>query len=358
MPLSFSLPIHGTREQIVRVGSRSFRLSFWPLQLGGWLLYGCVASILVLTRFLEPSTALWFALLRPATGLFFSTLIRPICRKLAGHECHPIAFIAGAGLASLVLATVDYGVSEWILLRAGLISSPIENSTMAIGVFLLRWISMGAWIALYFGLKQGQFSAIVDQANRESELFLLQAQVHPHFLFNALNSIMAEANEPEKVRFLTLSLAQYLRFSLRQKRFLYPFGEEVHALKGYVGIQQIRFMDKLECRFEIGPGALEHMVPSSVAQPLLENALKYGYQTSPTPLRILFSASVSKENLLVVCIQNSGHWVPPEPSSSGTGLANLRRRLELIYGSRAKFSIDSIEGAMVASITLPFKASA
>lgn len=218
---------------------------------------------------------------------------------------------------------------------------------------MLRWISLGIWIVLYFGIKQGQHSAVVDQANRESELALLQAQIQPHFLFNALNSIIAEAKDADKVRFLTHSLAEYLRFSLRQKRFLYPFGEEVYALQGYIGIQRIRFRDKLDCSFDVDPQALEHMVPSSVLQPLLENALKYGQRTSSFPLRILISASMSEEHNLLIRVENSGQWVEPDPASAGTGLSNLRRRLELIYDGNATLSLDSKEGTVVAVMSLP-----
>lgn len=353
MPLSSTLPIHGPRHQVVRIGSRSLVLSFWTLQLGGWLFYGSVPCVLWLARLVDTGPALGFALLRPATGLLFSTLIRPLCRKLSRRACHPFVFLAGAALASLGLATADYGLSTWILWKAGWIAGPSVESHLAAGVFMLRWISLGIWIVLYFGIKQGQHSAVVDQANRESELALLQAQIQPHFLFNALNSIIAEAKDADKVRFLTHSLAEYLRFSLRQKRFLYPFGEEVYALQSYIGIQRIRFRDKLDCRFDVDPQALEHMVPSSVLQPLLENALKYGQRTSSFPLRILISASMSEAHNLLIRVENSGQWVEPNPASAGTGVTNLRRRLELIYDGDATLSLDYNEGNVVASMSLP-----
>jgi len=352
MPLSSTLPIHGPRHQVLHIGSKTLRLSFWPLQLGGWILYGSIPLVLWLAGLVKTGPSLGYAFLRPATGLLLSTMIRPSCRKLSAKPCHPFAFIIGAGLASFGLAVVDYAASSWVLNTAGWIPATYADSNMMVGVFLLRWISLGIWIVLYFGIKQGQTIAIVDQANREAELSLLQAQVQPHFLFNALNSIIAEAKDAEKVRFLTHSLAEYLRFSLRQKRFLYPLGEEIQALKNYIGIQRVRFGGRLECLFEVEPDAMEYLVPSSVLQPLLENALKYGQRTSPSPLRILLAASVAGDNRLVIRVENSGQWVPPEPSSSQTGLVNLRRRLELTYGDRAGLSLDSKEGKVVACISI------
>lgn len=352
MPLSSTLPIHGVRHQVIHIGSKTLRLSFWSLQLGGWLFYGSIPLFLWFAGLVKAGPALGFAMLRPATGLLLSSMIRPMCRRIASKPSHPFAFVAGVGAASFALASLDYAASYWLMNASGWAPAADMESNLKIGVFMLRWISMGIWIVLYFGIKQGQTIALADQANREAELSLLQAQVQPHFLFNALNSIIAEAKDADKVRFLTHSLAEYLRFSLRQKRFLYPLGEEVHALKSYVGIQRVRFGDKLECRFEFQPDALEHLVPSSVVQPLLENALKYGQRTSPPPLRILLAASVTDDNRLLIKVENSGSWVNPEPSSTQTGLSNLRRRLELIYGARACLSLDSKEGTVVACLSL------
>ncbi len=358
MPLSSTLPIHGPRHQVIHIGSKTLRLSFWTLQLGGWLFYGSIPLILWLAGLVKAGPALGFAVLRPVTGLVLSAMIRPLCRRISSKPCHPFAFVTGVGSASFALAALDYAASYGVLSVAGWIPGAEIDSNLKVGVFLLRWISLGIWIVLYFGIKQGQTIALADQANREAELSLLQAQVQPHFLFNALNSIIAEAKDTDKVRFLTHSLAEYLRFSLRQKRFLYPFGEEVQALKSYVAIQRVRFGDKLECRFEVQPDAMEHLVPSSLVQPLLENALKYGQRTSPPPLRILLAASVTPDHRLVVRVENTGQWVNPEPSSTQTGLSNLRRRLELIYGGRASLSLDSKEGTVVACISLSSPKSA
>ncbi len=353
MPLSASLPIQGPRRESVRIGSLSLDLSFWKLQIGGWLLYAMIPLLLWMTQLVGGGPVLAFAMSRPLTGFLLSTAIRPWCRRLSKRPCPPVVFVTGSALASLGLAMVDYALSAWGLWMAGVIPEFFVASELVVGVFLIRWISMGVWIVLYFGIKQGQWSAVVDQANRESELSLLQAQVHPHFLFNALNSIIAEAKDPEKVRYLTHSLADYLRFSLKQRRLLNSFWEEIHALQSYISIQRIRFGEKLDCRFEVDSEALEHLVPTSIVQPLLENALKYGMRTSPSPLRILVEASVSEGQRLTVSIKNSGQWVPPDATSPGTGLPNLKRRLELIYGGQAEMSVDSKEGAVVVRLSLP-----
>jgi len=268
-----------------------------------------------------------------------------------------VIFVTGAALASLALAAMEYAVSAWILWKAGVIGGFVPPLELAVGVFSIRWVSMGVWIVLYFGIKQGQWSAVVDQANRESELSLLQSQVQSHFLFNALNSIIAEAKDPEKVRFLTHSLAEYLRFSLKQRRLLNSFWEEIHALKNYISIQRIRFGEKLDCRFEVETEALEYLVPASIVQPLLENALKYGLRTSAVPLRILVAASVS-ESGLTVRVENSGQWVPPDAAAGGTGLSNLRRRLELIYGGKAEVALDLKAAEVAVRVSLPARRDA
>ena len=183
---------------------------------------------------------------------------------------------------------------------------------------------------------------------------LLRSQIEPHFLFNALNSILAEARDPEKVRLLTHSLAEYLRFSLQHQGALPPLCAELGALEHYLRVQKIRFEDGLEYVFEVSPEASAFQVPPGLIQPLLENALKFGQRTSPIPLRLWITAAVDDAGRLLMSVENTGTWVDPDAARSlSTGIQNLRRRLALIYGAEANFSLGSNGERVFAKVSVP-----
>jgi sensor histidine kinase YesM len=160
---------------------------------------------------------------------------------------------------------------------------------------LTRLIVTWLWCGLYFGLEANDNqsraelaaaenvarTALAEAATREIELRHLEAQMNPHFLFNALNCIVDARRDPDAVERVTQDLADYLRFSLRESRPLEPLSRELDALENYLGVQQSRFGDALVCTIDCEPEARSVPVPPMMIQPLLENAFRYGAQTSP-----------------------------------------------------------------------------
>src|SRR5690606_4462911 len=174
--------------------------------------------------------------------------------------------------------------------------------------------------------------AEAEAAAQTSELKALRAQINPHFLFNALGSILAESNNPANVRELTLALSEFLRFSLQQRGEFEPLKTELNALTNYLQVEKSRFGDKLEYRITASDEARATPVPRTLIQPLLENAIKYGQRSEVRPLRLTIDARV-EDGFLLLRVMNTGRWVAPETNpSTKTGLANLRRRLQLLYG--------------------------
>ena len=164
-------------------------------------------------------------------------------------------------------------------------------------------------------------------------------QLNPHFLFNALNAVMGSLETKHQAREIVQNLADFLRFSLAEARPLEPLGRELDALESYLGLQQVRFQDGLQCRIEASPAATRVMVPPMLIQPLLENAFKYGPLSSPLPLRVTVEANLV-DGWLEVQVRNSGQWLEPAVGAAqGTGLDNLRRRLALLTGPQAALSM-------------------
>ena len=164
--------------------------------------------------------------------------------------------------------------------------------------------------------------------------------MNPHFLFNALNAVVASKHDPEAVESVTRDLAEYLRFTLGEARTFEPLARELQALEKYLAVQQARFGENLICRIACDRAAHAVLVPPMLIQPLLENALHYGGQTSRMPLKVVVTAKVI-DGLLEVVVANTGRWVPPDATRSpSTGIHSLQRRLELLIGDEA--TVDTI----------------
>ncbi len=252
------------------------------------------------------------------------------------------------------------------------------GSVMSMGVSLVESLSPAAplltrlivtwlWCGLYFGLEanDNQSRAEVETAEnisrtaraeaaaRENELRHLEAQMNPHFLFNALNSIVAARHDPDAVARVTQDLADYLRFSLRESQPLEPLSRELDALEHYLGVQQSRFGTGLICHIDSEPDARSVPVPPMMLQPLLENAFHYGGQTSTRPLRVDVAAALA-DGWLTVSVVNTGAWVSPDSSRSpGSGIQTLRKRLGLLVGDEATVDVIGGDGNVKVLIRIP-----
>jgi LytS/YehU family sensor histidine kinase len=222
-------------------------------------------------------------------------------------------------------------------------------------------LTLLVWLLLYFGIKSFMRHSAIEREFQRSEIRLLRSQVNPHFLFNALTTIMAVRKDEEQVALVTQSLADYLRFSLSQQeedQLSHPLGQELEALENYLEVEKVRFQKNFESRIEVTHEARAVGVPSALVQPLLENAIKYGQQTSPLPLRVAITARVA-EGKLHLTVENTGRWVEPGLTRSpGIGIANLRKRLHLLYGNHARVSFDLAGSAVKARVSLPIQSPA
>ena len=223
--------------------------------------------------------------------------------------------------------------------------------------FYLDLFFFALWVGFYFSASLFFDSLELSRRHQKSELSLLRYQMQPHFLFNALTAVMAVSNDKRKVEELTQSLADYLRFTLSKSNDdASPLGDELDALESYLQVEKIRFAEKLNYRIEADEetravSALPHLV-----QPLVENAIKYGQETSPMPLSIIIQARRAWDYLQLL-VENTGSWVETSASSRnqgmGIGIGNLRRRLQLLYGDRTSLTYEHSPEWVRAIVTLP-----
>ena len=197
-------------------------------------------------------------------------------------------------------------------------------------------------------------SLLLSLAYRDSEISRLKAQLSPHFLFNALGAVAAEAERPRMVEQLVGSLSNVLRYNLSHTTGNAALGKEVVALRSYLQMEQVRLGDALRVEFDLTPLAHAILVPQPLLLPLVENAIKYGRETSGEILTLKIGAKV-QERHLTLWVENSGRWVEPAPAEAGRqlGLANLKRRLNLQIGPAEYLKVDALPGAVRVSIMIP-----
>jgi len=185
-----------------------------------------------------------------------------------------------------------------------------------------------------------------------AELKLLRAQVHPHFLFNALNSIQAliyiDVTKADK---MLSDLSEILRASLTTRdRLTVPLSEELNLISKYLSMEKIRFPHRLNYFIQASQRARDQEVVTFLLQPFVENAIKYGLQRNPDSLVIEVQADVI-DNTLILKVQNNGAWIESR-SDTGTGIKNVKDRLKFVYPDRHEFEIIKTGEEVIVSIKI------
>jgi two-component system LytT family sensor kinase len=179
----------------------------------------------------------------------------------------------------------------------------------------------------------------------DAELRALRAQINPHFLFNSLNTIAALVHQdPTLAESMTLRLARIFRYVLTQtEKSFSPLHEEIDFLRAYLDIEQMRFGDRLQVRFDVAEAVADQPIPSLILQPLVENAIKHGFSPKLGPCQLVVRCAAQQEEL-ALSVEDDGVGAPDvsrQAPTAGIGLRNVRERLAAVYGARARLSFES-----------------
>jgi hypothetical protein len=286
-------------------------------------------------------------------------LPRSVPTKLA---CH---LLAGTVL-SLFNATVVYGMR----MALGFIAPPpplwraiAGFASWQLSADLLAYGLIASGYHLSRSYAEGRDREILAGRLRaelaSARLAALRGQLHPHFLFNTLNSIstLVQADPLEARRAVTL-LSDLLRLSLSAPdRDWLSLRDELRFAELYLAIERIRYGERLTVEFAVEDPTLDGTaVPSFVLVPLVENAVKYGVARNRGAARVRVEAS-RHDGLLVLAVTNTGSWVT-ERSSTGTGLVRLRRRLAELYDEEAELTTESTGTSVCVSVSIPVHSGA
>jgi len=192
-----------------------------------------------------------------------------------------------------------------------------------------------------------------------SQLKLLRYQMNPHFLFNALGSIRSMILiSQEQAWDMVSALSEFLRYSLLNfNKAEALLDDEITAVTNYLNIEKVRYRDSLQVTVGIDEGARKLVVPAFICQPLVENAIKYGMQTSPLPLQVNLAIRYVNDTLSID-VSNSGRLKPisGQPGASrdghGNSVDNIRQRLQIMFRESQRFELIEEEGWVHARIRI------
>jgi sensor histidine kinase YesM len=202
-------------------------------------------------------------------------------------------------------------------------------------------------------------SAQLETRLVETELKALRQQLHPHFLFNTMNTIAVLVREKKNDEAVTLvaRLSTLLRMALDNTGVQeVTLRQEMDFLERYLEIQQARFSDRLKVGIAITPDAMAARIPNLLLQPLVENAILHGIAPRPGPGHVDVLGRVEGGNLLLEVRDDGLGFDGTHRAKEGIGLANTRERLTKIYGARGQLLLRSEPGRGVSvQIVMPYR---
>jgi LytS/YehU family sensor histidine kinase len=227
-------------------------------------------------------------------------------------------------------------------------------------------------------------SVVIEQVERfranelrrlvsQAELRALQAQINPHFLFNAFNTLYGIIDRRSaNARRMVLNLADIFRYFLQGERGYIPLGEELRIIEAYLEIEALRLGDRLKTELDVPETAKNALIPTLSVQPLVENAVKHGIANKPGGGYVRLRVEDTESGLLIA-VEDTGSGFPSHvidrgqrrsnglsvPAADGNaglgvGLENVRRRLTLCYGPETKLHVQTGETGSSVWFVVPY----
>ncbi len=340
--------------------ARLVLLGFWVVPalvatLGLWLVPSRLNPSLTLWQSLASQLLMWlgwggWSFLIAAVGSRFPFRRGGVGKALAAHIPLMVVVVAGQIVVVNMVGTA-FGMSE----RRGL------ESMLAIGVRQygdLFTVIFWAIVLVHLSVRWYVLSATLGKDLAVAQLRALQSQLNPHFLFNALNSVVTLiGKDPPLAQRTVVRLADLLRATLKAGETQeVTLQQELEVTTRYLEIEQVRFSDRLVVEWDVAETE-PVLVPAFGLQPLVENAILHGLGPRPGPGRLVISAR-RDQGAMVLTVEDNGGGPNSGPGKAGggVGLANLRARLARLYGDAGRLELAGRPGGgTVATLRVPYR---
>lgn len=323
---------------------------------------------------------IWIFIIEFLTEFYLYALITPLIFKLG--KKFPLEFTVSARIffrnclihlpISIVFSMLSYLVQNLIAIQwQGELCGDCLSLHMLLDPHFLHrgiiiyWgiIIVGQGIEYFRGFNNEKLRvAQLSSQLSEAQLNALKMQIHPHFLFNTLNSIVGLIQEDKNAaELMTTKLSEFLRMTLQNSgEATATLKQEFYFLKTYLDIEKVRFEDRLSIQFVYDENILSARIPNLILQPLVENSIKHGINNQKNGGKIKISAR-RVEDSLILEVEDNGNRSGKNlnkfaPLKNGVGLKNTEARLQQIYGGNFSFEFDEkSENSTLVTIKIPFE---
>ncbi|HEX2210374.1 MAG TPA: histidine kinase [Longimicrobium sp.] len=293
--------------------------------------------------------------IRLSTGLAVAFLVYRLVRRVSWPRPFRLRF------AALHLVAAPAAAMAWLAFATALEAlarvTPDVQGAGRVEMFLFIGTIFYAIVAGVAHSAEGSARAARAEAiAARTQLAALRAQLHPHFLFNALHTVVQLIPiEPARAAEAAELVADLLRATLEEQRDEVRLEDEWRFVSRYLAVERIRFGDRLVVREDMPDDLLDERVPAFALQTLVENAVRHGAAPRVAATEVVVTAAGSASEL-TLSVRNTGDGGParaPE-AGAGTGLARLRERLAVLYGSAARLDCrPALGGGYEAVLVVP-----
>jgi sensor histidine kinase YesM len=323
---------------------------YWICQIGGWGAYVLLNSIFLSLQkdfkqiYILSLTIIGFL------GLILSHVFRIIIKKYGWSRLPIQRLIHRVLIANFIKGSILVAVAVFFNITFEVRLHDYYNFVNIIFFILNATVLFFMWSVVYFAIhffenyKRAEIESLIfESAVKDFELKSLKAQLNPHFIFNAMNSIRSLIEEnPGKAKEAITKLSNLMRYTLKIERTeTVPLYEEIETIKDYLDLEKIRFEERLNYTITLDKNTERIEIPPMMIQTLVENGIKHGISKFTNGGNIKIQTSLL-DGFLVIDIFNPGK-VDEEmiKNSKGFGISNTKQRLNLIYGDEAHFKIEN-----------------
>ncbi len=290
-----------------------------------------------------------------AAAAVLGLAVHKLTRRLTWpHPMRPGFMAAHLGAAAL------FSVA-WVLLNSLIESLHRGEFVLVIGIGIGPFLVLGVWLyvmvaGVTYATQATERAARIEAIAARSQLAALRAQLNPHFLFNALHTVVQLIpREPSRAAQAAEQIAGLLRTTIEEDRDLVSLAEEWAFVERYLEIERIRFGNRLQVCVDLTDEARGAQLPSFSLQTLVENAVRHGAMPRVEPTEIMVVGRMNR-GMLTLTVHDTGAGASPEimAGNTGTGLTRLRERLSALYDARARLEVVSgADGGFTASLVIP-----
>jgi two-component system, LytTR family, sensor kinase len=305
---------------------------------------------------LSMSTAAFWAMLTP--------LIMIVTRQIRDRTSTRAQWLAAHIGTFLIVHVIDVSVYSALTRVFAPEPRPVLPMLFTLATFNTITYGMIAVVTTVLDYQDAFRERNLRAARLEAQLALaqfqaLRAQLHPHFLFNALNAISALIHkDATRADRMLARLSELLRLAIDtaatpEVRLI----DEIEFVKRYLEIERMRFGDRLDVSVDLSVETYDAMVPNMLLQPLVENAVRHGVAPHPGPGRVEITAARDGQRLGIV-VRDTGAGISaktPNEERSGVGLRTTRERLEKLYGTAQELALVNVPGGFETRVMLPFR---